>query len=309
LIYALGAFDGFHRGHLKLFEAAKKLAQLQNTDWGVATFDANPRLLLGDGDFKTLFNGEERDFFANCLAVPKLLKIAFTKELASLTPSDFMKYMTETFNLTGIVVGENCRFGKDRAGDTDFIENYCAENGLDAKVVPSVKFNGEILSSTLIRSFISEGNVSKALAALDFPYFITQKIIHGEGRGHTLGFPTANLCCEEYKLYPATGSYVTLTLLDGKIYPSVTNIGFNPTFGGKLQSCETHIIDFCADIYGKVLTVFFIAQNRPETKFETKEQLIKQLSLDVKTAKSIAGSYITANAEFINQLSSFDIQA
>jgi len=288
---------------------AREISERENGQWAVATFDANPQLLLGNGKFCMLFNGCERDFFAACLDIPKLLKLPFTEELASLSPAEFMQLMEQKHDLTGIVVGENFRFGAKRAGDTEFLACYCAGKNIALEVVPSVKIGEKILSSTLIREMVSKGKIEQADNALAFPYFITGEVMHGEGRGHKLGFPTANLAQDMHKLYPAFGSYATLALVGHEIFPSVTNIGINPTFEGKKITCETHIIDFNADLYGKKISVFFIIENRSEIKFENIAQLTAQLTKDVERAYGIATGFMAANQRLIHKIKTavFDI--
>lgn len=307
MIYAVGAFDGFHKGHLALLQEAGKLAD--GEEWGVATFDANPQFTLGQKTFSLLFSNEERDFYAKCLGIPQLLKLPFTHELAALTPTEFMQLMERKYNLAGIVVGENFRFGANRSGDTDFLKSYCMNNKVALSIVPSVKIGPDVVSSTLIRELVATGKISDADKMLDFPYFTSGTVTHGLKRGKKLGYPTVNIKLSAHKLPPKAGSYITLTFVEGKLYPSVTNIGFNPTFAGKEMSFETHIINFNSEIYGKLITVFFIEENRSEKKFNCVEDLKAQLAKDVEKALNVAGNYIKSHSQLIHKITvAFDRQ-
>lgn len=307
MIYAVGAFDGFHKGHLELLKQAQAMAR--NGEWGVATFDANPQFMLGQKNFSLLFSNEERDFYARCLDIPRLLKLPFTHELAALSPTEFMELMERKYNLTGIVVGDNFRFGVNRSGDTDFIKSYCTNAKIDFSIVPSVKIGSDVVSSTLIREMVANGKISETDKMLNFPYFASGTVIHGQQRGKKLGYPTANINLSEHKLYPKAGSYITLAFVEGKLYPSVTNIGFNPTFSGKEITCETHIVNFDSDIYGKFITVFFVEENRPEKKFNSIEELKTQLAKDVEKALTVTDSYIKSHSALIHKITAaFDRQ-
>jgi len=175
--------------------------------------------------------------------------------------------------------------------------------------VPSVKIGSNVVSSTLIRELVANGKVSEADKMLDFPYFASGTVIHGQQRGRKLGYPTANIKLSSHKLPPKAGSYITLTFVEQKLYPSVTNMGFNPTFAGKEMSFETHIINFDSDIYGKLITVFFIEANREEIKFSCVEDLKAQLAKDVEKALNVANIYIKSHSQLIHKITvAFDRQ-
>ena len=298
MIYAIGSFDGFHTGHRTLLDKAHAAAPSEN-GWGVITFDINPQYFFEGGSFKQLFTDEERNFCARLLGIPKLVRISFTKQFSRLSPKAFLDLLKNKYNATGIVVGENFRFGADRAGDIYFIQNYCAENNLFFAVVKMVRLDDKNVSSTEIRALLGESRVKAAARALGFPFFVSGIVEKGEQRGRKLGFPTVNLSPASCKLYPKNGSYVTMTLTEGRIYPSVTNIGFNPTFNGRKLVCETHILGYSGNLYGKKTAVFFIDSLRQEKKFENVAELTAQLDLDVKIAAERASDYIAENEKLI----------
>ena len=302
MIYAIGAFDGFHAGHRALLQKAQSLAHAQNCGWGVITFDQNPQFLLSDAKFKQLFSDTERDFFARCIGVPKLIKLAFTKEFATLSPLAFLKLLEAKYDMTALVVGENFRFGKGRTGDVKFLEAYFANCGKTLEIVPSVLQENAVLCSTALRTLLTEGKIARVNSALDFAYMLSGTVVHGASRGKTLGFPTANIQVDENKVYPRVGSYVSMTLYEGNLYPSVTNIGFNPTFECGKLSCETHIIDFEGDLYGKKIMLFLLQEHRAEIKFKRKEELTRQLKIDVQTAKTVNAEFMAKNCDLISKI-------
>ncbi|MDO4952509.1 MAG: riboflavin kinase, partial [Synergistaceae bacterium] len=206
MIYAIGAFDGFHTGHCELLKTARSMAEAKNSRWGVLTFDRNPQQLLSKDNFKQLFTDSERDFYAKLVNIPKLVKIPFTKELAGLAPDEFMQFVKEKYGADGIVVGEDFRFGAGRSGDTSFIKDYCAENNMAFSFVKTLEFNGSSVSSTRIRKLVCEGKIKEADELLGVPYYLSGEVVTGGQRGRLIGFPTANLLPENGKVYPKNGS-------------------------------------------------------------------------------------------------------
>ena len=302
MIYAIGAFDGFHTGHCELLKTARRMAEAENCRWGVLTFDRNPQQFLSGGNFKQLFTDAERDFYAKLLNIPELVKIPFTKELAGLAPGEFMRLMKEKYEACGIVVGEDFRFGAGRRGDASFIRDYCAENNMAFSSVKTLEFNGGTVSSTRIRKLVCEGKIKTANELLGLPYYLSGEVVTGEQHGRLIGFPTANLLPENGKVYPKNGSYFTITLVENELYPSVTNIGFNPTFDGKKLICETHLPNFAKDIYGKKITVFFAEENRGEMKFESSEKLAEQLRTDTQKSAAVLKRFMKDNAALLDNI-------
>ncbi len=299
MIYAIGSFDGFHAGHRELLKKACELAQ-NSDNWGVITFDRNPQQLFIRDNFKQIFTDAERDFYAECLGIPKLVKIRFTKEFSRLSPEQFMSLLKNKYKAEGLVVGCNFRFGADRGGDTAFVKKFCSDNNMLFSVVDMVLSDDRPVSSTRIRSLISAGNVAETAEVLGIPYFISGIVREGRHTGRELGYPTANILPDDGKLYPPDGSYATLTLAGERLYPSVTNLGRNPTFNGKKTVCETYIIDFSGNsLYGLEIKVFFISRIREEKKFGSAEQLADQIAADVACARMYAAEYIKNNASAV----------
>lgn len=296
MIYALGAFDGFHLGHRRLLKRAACEAAEIGTGWGVITFEGHPRMLLNKNNFKLLFSPPERDLIARFLAVPKMEKLHFTPQFAALSPSGFIDFIAERFSIDGLVTGANFRFGKNRAGDAAVLETLCREHGWSLSVMPSKRIGDTVISSTAIRNAVSEGRMELASELLGYPYMASGRVMHGEARGRTLGFPTANISVLPGKIYPPAGVYAAVVLVLGEWYPAALNIGSNPTFDGTRQPrCEAHIIGLNEELYGEGLTLFIIRCLREERKFDSAEDLKAQIALDTAECERVGTRYIQSD--------------
>ncbi|MDO5562300.1 MAG: riboflavin biosynthesis protein RibF [Synergistaceae bacterium] len=296
MIYALGAFDGFHVGHRQLFSVAEARAEENNTSWGVMTFLGHPQELFNRDSFKSLFLERERDILADYFGIPTLCRIPFDRKLANMTPNEFVDFIDSKFDIEGLVVGENFRFGKNRSGDTDFLFKLCRERDWTFDALPSYRMNGTTVNSSAIRDLVDEGHVPAAGEMLGHPYFISGKVTHGDARGRLMQYPTANISTEQGKLYPAIGSYSALVYIDGGWLPTALNIGHNPTFeGARPLRCEAHVIGYKGNLYEKALVVFLIARNRGEIKFSSERELAAQLRKDIKNIKEVSAEYISDN--------------
>ena len=296
MIYALGAFDGFHTGHRELLKAAALRAARLKTDWGVITFDGHPQQLFNKDGFKLLFMSEERDLLAKYFGIPTMEKIPFTRTIADMAPETFLDFVAKHDQVHGLVTGENFRFGRARTGTPEKLREMCAERGWTLDVIPSYMMHGIVVSSTVIREAVLRGRLESACEMLGHPFIISGKVIHGDARGRRLGFPTANLAVRSGKVYPARGSYASLVYLDGKWRGAALNIGYDPTFEGvRGLRCETYITDFSGDLYDRSLVVFPFARNREEMKFPGPAELKEQLEKDAARVRSLAAGYIAGN--------------
>lgn len=295
MIYALGAFDGFHLGHRRLLERAAQEAEETGTGWGVITFEGHPRMLLSKHDFKLLFSPPERDLTARYLSVPRMEKLHFTPEFAALTPEGFADYIGKRFDVSGLVTGANFRFGHGRAGDTAVLARLCHERGWSLSVMPSKRIGSTVISSTVTRRAVTDGDMEMASELLGYPYMVSGRVVHGEGRGRKLGFPTANISVLPGKIYPPDGVYAGVTAIGGKWYPAAVNIGSNPTFGdARLPRCEAHIVGFDGDIYDRTLTLFIVKRLRGEVKFASAEELAARVKRDMAECGRVGADYIRA---------------
>jgi len=292
MIFALGAFDGFHIGHQQLLDISRQRAEKNGTDWGVITFEGHPQMLFNKEAFKLLFTPEERDMLIGYFGIPVIEKIPFTRMLADMTPEAFLNYISERTEIDGLVTGENFRFGRARTGTPEKLALLCKERGWSLDVVRSCTLNGNVVSSTAIREAVLRGRMQLASEMLGHPFLIHGRVIRGDGRGSGLGYPTANIAVKTNKVYPERGSYAAVAFVDGKWRGIALNIGYNPTFEGiRGLRCEAHIIDYCGDLYDKTITVFIIARNREEMKFAGAAELVMQLKNDIKLSRSAAVAY------------------
>ncbi len=302
MIFALGAFDGFHLGHQRLLETAKDRAEKKGTGWGVVTFEGHPQLLFNKDSFKLLFTPEERDLLIKFLDIPVTDKVPFNITIADMLPSDFLEHIAKRVDIDGLVIGENFRFGRARIGTPELLADLCSERGWTLDVIGSYRLRGGIVSSTAVREAVLRGQVESACEMLGYPFMIQSKVIKGDGRGRVLGFPTANLAVRPNKIYPSRGSYAGITILGGKWYPVAMNIGYNPTFEGtRGLHCEAHIVGFEGDLYEKTITLHLISRNREEMKFAGADALVRQLKKDIMHARLKAAEYMEGYANIMEK--------
>ncbi|MCR5335845.1 MAG: riboflavin biosynthesis protein RibF [Synergistes sp.] len=292
MIYALGAFDGFHIGHRRLLaRAAERSAG--NGGWGVITFDGHPRAFLHGGRVRMLFTRAERDIAARHAGVRDMKKILFTREFADLSPEGFADFIAERYDVSGLVIGENFRFAKDRAGTPQLLGKICALRGWSLDVIPSYRLNGCVVSSTEVRKAVSEGKMRCAAELLGHPFMISGEVSHGDERGRGIGFRTANIRMLEDKVYPPYGVYAALVFLDGVWRKAAVNIGDNPTFGCAEARCEAHILEYEGDLYGKRLLFFITGEVRGEIKFGSAQELSSQISRDTEQCIKLCSEYMS----------------
>ena len=271
MIYALGAFDGFHLGHARLLRKAAERAAEAGTGWGVMTFDGHPRQLLDRDNFRLLFSPREKDLIAAYLGVPRMEKIAFTHDFAAFSPESFADYIEKKYEVGGLVIGENFRFGRCRAGTPKILAEICAARGWTLDVVPRYTFDGMTVSSTETRRAVALGEMSLAAKMLGF------------SRG---------------KIYPPEGVYSALVRTGGAWLPCALNIGSNPTFAGEREiRCEAHVIGADEDFYGRELLIFITTRVRGEIKFSESEGLVAQMKKDVEACRADTKDYMKKNAE------------
>jgi riboflavin kinase/FMN adenylyltransferase len=212
----------------------------------------------------------------------------FTKEFARLTPQEFLeKILLQNFHPKTLVVGHDFSFGADRSGNIPFLEKFCRDHGITLIIIPPYQENGAVVSSTRIRSELKNGNVEVAKELLGRDYYLRGKVEKGFQRGRTIGVPTANIH-PDVEFVPRKGVYCTLTNFGGKLHPSITNIGVNPTFQTDQKSpikIETHIFDFDAHLYDLEVEVVLRHFLRDEKKFSGIDELKKQIEQDIAMAR------------------------
>lgn len=284
----IGNFDGVHLGHQKLLNELRNNASSLGLKLVVYTFNPHPRKILCPNiqDFLLLDYGDKKKEIET-LNVDYYLEREFNRDFSSLAPENFLDQ--EIFYHPGVKVfymGHDFVFGANKAGDFEFAKQYGHSKNIQVEQMPYYDLEETIISSTLIRKALNRGRVLLAHQWLGRPYFLKGMVVKGEGRGRTIGFPTANLKLDEHLLIPLKGVYITQTHYKKMTYQSLTNIGFNPTFGAldKAQ-VETHLLDFDHDIYGESLKIEFLDRVRDECPFESVNELIAQIQKDVSFAK------------------------
>ena len=287
MIAVFGAFDGFHRGHMLLFERAKELALPQNQEWGAITFEPHPGLYTGSIK-GTLFTLNERKLIQRFLKVPRIISLKFNEELAHLSPLLFWNFLRERIEVEGVLVGTDFRFGYRRTGDVTLLERFCREGNIPFLSMDLLEHLGTKISSSLIRAHVEAGDCGSAIKNLGYPYFIWARVAHGLERGRTLGFPTANLDVPHTKLFPSAGVYAVAVFVDGQWKAGALSIGENPTFEDVLGlRAEVFILDYEGNLYDKNLLVFFLYRLRSQVRFDNVEQLTLQIGADVERARSV----------------------
>lgn len=285
---AIGNFDGVHIGHKELINSAVKTAKKHNGVSVVFTFYNHPREVIEHHETPKLINSvEEKSYLLEKLGVDYLVLQPFTKEFCNLSPEEFIeKVLKEQLNSKEIFVGFNFGFGKNRAHGVKELKEICKTYEIKVREIAPIKVDEKIISSTLIRNLILNGELSVVNHYLGEPLTVIGEVVHGKKLGRTIGFPTANLERKD-KAYLPYGIYGAVVKIgkNEKEYDGVVNIGKNPTLKPGEKSIEVHILDFSGDLYGKKLVIQLIKHIREEMKFCGIESLKKQISEDVETWK------------------------
>lgn len=283
---ALGSFDGLHLGHLSLVRKVKSLAGENNGKSIVFTFKNHPRTFINiNNKIELIMTNEEKINVLQKEDIDILAFKDFNEKMMKMMPDEFISCLCKTYNVKGIVVGFNFKFGYKNLGDVELLKKFEEEYRYKLYVMEPCKSEGEIISSTTIRKELVDGNVEKAFDMLSRPYMLSGKVIDGKKLGRTIGFPTANLEINKQKVIPKKGVYYTNVKINEKIFKGITSIGNNPTVNGQELTVETYILDFSNDIYGKEINIYFIDRIRDEIKFNNINELIEQLKKDKKFAE------------------------
>jgi riboflavin kinase / FMN adenylyltransferase len=286
---ALGFFDGVHPGHEVVIRQAVEEAQRLGVEPAVVTFKEHPRSLTQGKAPQLLTLIDQRLELFEQLGIKAALVLSFTEELCRLAPADYVQsVLVECMGAKALSVGFNHRFGRNRIGDAELLRELGKKFGYTVHVAGEVIIEGGPVSSSRIRQAITHGYVDAAQRLLGRPFAIGGAVAHGEGRGHTIGFPTANITIPEEQVEPAIGVYVVVVRLpDGQRLRAVVNIGRRPTFGNAGQiTTEVHVLDYDGDLYGKTLQLEFLKHLRPEQKFDGIDQLKAQITRDVEETRA-----------------------
>ena len=285
IVATIGNFDGVHLGHQAILKSVIADARARRAPSLLVTFDPHPLAVVSPSRRpKLLMTRRQKLDTLESAGLDGVLILPFDRELAGLNGEEFFgAALAERIRFASIHVGTNFRFGHARGGDLKLLESIGAARGFAVTGIAPVEVQGETVSSSAIRLAVEEGDVERAAAMLGRPFAATGEVVRGAGRGRTLDYPTANLDVEN-EMIPRRGVYVTETQAWSTRFPSVTNVGVRPTFGGTVVTIETHIVDFDDDLYGERIEVRFLARLRDEMKFDGPAALSDQIARDLAAA-------------------------
>ncbi|MGT2810075.1 bifunctional riboflavin kinase/FAD synthetase [Streptococcus intermedius] len=283
-VLVLGYFDGLHKGHQVLFAEARKIASDKDLKIAVLTFPESPKLTFvryQPSLMLHLTSLEDRLQQLENLGVDYLYLIDFTSQFARNTAKQFVEKYISRLKAKAVVAGFDYHFGSDRRSAEDLEKLFDGQ----VIVVPSVNLNGSKISSTRIRETILAGNVAESNQLLGYSLSTCGIVVHGNARGRTIGYPTANLAPLDRVILPADGVYVVDVEHDGQIYRGMASVGKNVTFEGDELRFEVNFLDFSQDIYGDTIRIFWLEKIRDMVKFDNVTELVKQLQVDEKIAR------------------------
>ena len=295
----IGNFDGIHLGHQRLLHEVCAQARALHCTPAMVTFSPHTLQVLRPGsDIRYLTTRDEKLLLAAQYGgVAESIIITFTPEVAAMSAEDFMHDLCTHFSIRGIVAGSDFIFGHQRTGTIEFLQRYGQEHGIALRVISLEEADRTRISSTRIRTLLSQGDIGAANALLGHPTIVSGTVNHGNERGRLLGFPTANLKPDPQKLLPADGVYAVVVHVQNgpgsdsyaasTVYNGVVNIGVRPTFNGKEHLVEVHLLDVTLDLYDRYLTVEFIEHLRGEQRFAGVDALKTQIAADIQKAHQI----------------------
>ncbi|UOQ47830.1 bifunctional riboflavin kinase/FAD synthetase [Gracilibacillus caseinilyticus] len=282
-VAAIGFFDGVHKGHQKVIDKAKQIAHDENKHAAVITFDPHPSVVLQQkkDQVKYITPIEHKIKRMEMLGVDNLYIIRFDQPLAQLSPQAFIEHFIVGLNISHLVAGYDFTFGHKGAGNMDNIHSYTA-NELAITKISRFDHQEEKISSTRIRESLQYGEMEKAEVLLGRPFALTGEVVHGDKRGRTIGYPTANLKIADNYFLPKIGVYAVEVQIGETFYYGMANLGYNPTFTDDRENTkiEVHIFDFNENIYGDNVTVYWKKYIRDEEKFTGIEELVDKLKED-----------------------------
>jgi riboflavin kinase/FMN adenylyltransferase len=292
-VVTTGTFDGVHVGHQKIISRLKEVAREENGETVLLTFYPHPRMVLfpDDNELKLINTQQEKIELLEKYGIDHLIIYPFTKEFSRLTSVEFVRnILVNKIKTKRLVIGYNHHFGRNREGSFEHLKEYGPLYGFEVEEIPAKDIENIEISSTKIRKALQTGDVKTAATYLGHSYTLSGKVVEGLKLGRTIGYPTANIVVDDtYKLIAADGIYAVKLKHKGKMYSGMLSIGNNPTVEGKGHSIEVNIFDFNETIYGDTVTVYFIERLRDEQKFDSLEELKKQLKKDEADSLRITG--------------------
>ncbi len=285
----IGVFDGVHLGHEFLIKKLKERASAGGLLSVVVTFHRHPRLVLSPRSNLTYLTSlKERIRLLESLGVECVVTLSFTRELAKLSAREFIGLLQKYLRMRSLVVGPDFALGKRREGDAPKLESLGEELHFSVEMVEPMVCEGEVVSSTAIRSALSQGDMIKVSQLLGRRFTLSGQVMRGDQRGKTLGFPTANLVPDPEQALPPDGVYTTRAFVNETAYTAVTNIGVRPTFGDGKRVVEVHILDFEErELYGHEIRIELAHRLRGEVRFSGADELKEQMRSDVEQTRAL----------------------
>ncbi|MEP9354545.1 bifunctional riboflavin kinase/FAD synthetase [Xanthobacter sp. KR7-65] len=287
-VVAIGNFDGVHRGHQAVFATARAMAEAAGGPALALTFEPHPRAFFNPATapYRLTPEAEKLRYIADS-GLKGAIVLPFDAALAALEAEAFVReVLVGRYGVAGVAVGFDFHFGRGRAGSPAFLEEAGRRHGFAVKVVEPMRDEGDAISSTAIRQALASGQVGHAAHMLGRPFTVSAEVIHGEKRGRTIGYPTANLALPQ-DLELAFGIYAVRVVCAAGPFDGVANYGRRPTFDNGRPLLEVHLFDFSGDLYGATLEVAFIAYLRPELKFDGLDALVAQIGADARQAREV----------------------
>jgi len=289
-VIAMGNFDGVHLGHRAIFRRLTDAARDKGVPSCALTFFPHPLKVLRPDVAPTMIQSlEDRLAHIEEAGVDYLVVVPFTLDLAGVSADDFVvDYLLRRLRCSSLFVGNDARFGRDREGDVALLRRYSDEGEFELNLVNAVEIEGDRVSSSKIRRFITAGEMESAERMIGRPFSICGEVVSGEGRGATLGFPTANVLADG-ETRPRQGVYACRTEVDGEALAAAVHLGPIPTFASDRPVLEAHLLDFKGELVGRRLRIDFVRFLREIRKFDDAEDLKDQIARDVEETGKIAG--------------------
>lgn len=285
-VVTVGAFDGIHRGHQAIIEGVRRAALDRDRASVVVTFFPHPSVVLGRVDPFYLTSTEEKIALLSAAGIDLLVVLPFTPETAKIRAADFVSMLIDDLRMREMHVGHDFAFGYQREGTVEFLQRISARRGFRVHQIDPLTNGDEVINSTGIRQVLREGKVEKAAAWLGRPFRLSGTVVQGDGRGRTIGVPTANLDVWQEHAVPANGVYAGRAWVGNLRYKAAVNVGVRPTVTDQpIRTIEAHLLDFDRDIYGKNVALDFVARLRGEQRFPSLDALVAQIKSDVETTR------------------------
>jgi riboflavin kinase/FMN adenylyltransferase len=287
-LLTIGVFDGVHVGHRYLLKKLQQRAAEKNLLSGVVTFSPHPQSVLHQhNQLPWLSSLEDRVRSFRELGINMVAVLTFTPKVAQLSAQEFISLVKKHLRMRGIMVGPDFALGRGGEGNIKLLRTLGLEMKFSVEAIRPYTINGEVVSSTLIRQALAQGDMRKVQTLMGRYFYLRGKVITSDKRGRVLGFPTANLDIKPQQALPGNGIYATIAQVDGKQFPSATNIGIRPTFGEGEKIVETHLLNYKGDLYGKDMRLEFVQKLRDEQRFPSSEELKVQIEKDVREVEVI----------------------